>query len=102
LHDVQEHAGFTGIGMAPEMIPIALEPFRQIHEPQSGIAHEGTGLGLPLAKSLTDQHGGKMIIESELRKGTIVRLCFPPSRTFRGPAAIPKPVLSTATLCDVG
>jgi len=39
----------TGIGMAPEMIPVALEPFRQIESPFSR-NQEGTGLGLSLVK----------------------------------------------------
>jgi two-component system cell cycle sensor histidine kinase PleC len=71
----------TGIGMEPEMIPIALEPFRQIDSPLSRNV-EGTGLGLSLAKSLTECHGGTIEIESEPRKGTIVRLKMPPGRTI--------------------
>lgn len=67
----------SGIGMAPEMIPVALEPFRQIASPLSREA-EGTGLGLSLAKSLTEGHGGTLSIVSALREGTTVTLRFPP------------------------
>ncbi|MBU6297469.1 MAG: HAMP domain-containing histidine kinase [Alphaproteobacteria bacterium] len=70
----------TGIGMAPEMIPIALEPFRQIASPLSRNV-EGTGLGLSLVKSLTEQHDGKLVIESAPGIGTTVQLSFPPART---------------------
>jgi two-component system cell cycle sensor histidine kinase PleC len=71
----------TGIGMAPEMIPIALEPFRQIASPFTRNV-EGTGLGLSLVKVLTEQHGGEVAIESTPSLGTMVRLRFPASRTL--------------------
>ncbi len=66
----------SGIGMAAEMIPLALEPFRQIASPLSRKV-EGTGLGLSLVKSLTEQHGGSLEIESAPDAGTRVRLSFP-------------------------
>jgi signal transduction histidine kinase len=66
----------TGIGMASEMIPLALEPFRQIDSPLSRNV-EGTGLGLSLVKSLTEQQGGSIAIESSPNAGTTVRLSFP-------------------------
>jgi signal transduction histidine kinase len=72
----------TGIGMEPDQIPIALEPFRQISSPLSRNV-EGTGLGLSLAKSLTERHGGTLTIESALHVGTTVRLHLPPGRTIR-------------------
>jgi signal transduction histidine kinase len=69
----------TGIGMAPEQIPVALEPFRQI-----GSAHarqfEGTGLGLSLVKSLVELHDGELFIDSALNAGTTVRARFPALR----------------------
>ena len=70
----------TGIGMAPEMIEVALEPFRQI---DSSLARkfEGTGLGLPLSKALMELHGGSIAIESRQGAGTKVTLSLP------GPAA---------------
>ena len=42
---------------------------------------EGTGLGLPLAKSLVELHGGSISLESQLGKGTTVTVRFPPERT---------------------
>lgn len=71
----------TGIGMEPEMISVALEPFRQIDSPLSRNV-EGTGLGLSLAKSLAERHGGKIVIESAPQKGTTVRFQLPPGRTI--------------------
>jgi two-component system cell cycle sensor histidine kinase PleC len=72
----------TGIGMAPESIPEALEPFRQISSPFARKV-EGTGLGLSLVKSLTECHGGRLEIESALKQGTLVRVILPAERTIR-------------------
>ena len=49
----------TGIGMTPEQIPLALEPFRQIASPFARNT-EGTGLGLALVKSLIECHDGTL------------------------------------------
>ena len=83
----------TGIGMAPDQIPKALEPFRQIDSRVSR-KHEGTGLGLPLAKHLVELHGGALIIESKVNFGTTVKVVLPPERSV-----VPQtlPVSATAT-----
>ncbi len=47
----------TGIGIAPEDIPRALERFGQIDSSLSR-RYSGTGLGLPLVKAFTELHGG--------------------------------------------
>ncbi len=44
-------------------------------------SHEGAGLGLPLAKSFMELHGGTLIIDSEVDQGTMVAMRFPPERT---------------------
>jgi signal transduction histidine kinase len=69
----------TGIGMKPEDIPRALERFGQI---DSTLArkYEGTGLGLPLSKHLTELHGGTLTIESAFGEGTIVTVSLPVER----------------------
>jgi two-component system cell cycle sensor histidine kinase PleC len=77
----------TGIGMAPEQIPMALEPFRQIASPFARHA-EGTGLGLALVKSLVECHDGKLEIETALKKGTTVRLTLPPQRAIHRRTAL--------------
>jgi signal transduction histidine kinase len=73
----------TGIGMRPEEIPTALEPFRQIDNSTTR-RYEGTGLGLPLAKRLVELHGGVLEIESQPGQGTTVRFRIPESRLVRG------------------
>ncbi|MBV8777842.1 MAG: PAS domain S-box protein, partial [Alphaproteobacteria bacterium] len=70
----------TGIGMAPEDIPRALQPFGQIDNSLSR-PHGGTGLGLPLAQRLVELHGGTMSIGSSLGRGTTVTVTLPPERT---------------------
>src|SRR5690606_15714189 len=59
----------SGIGMRPEDIPRALEPFRQIANAYTKIK-EGTGLGLPLVRKLVELHDGELKIASEPGAGT--------------------------------
>jgi signal transduction histidine kinase len=69
----------TGIGMTPDQIPTALEPFQQIDSKISR-RYEGTGLGLPLTKHLVELHGGSLTIESKLNIGTTVTCFLPKER----------------------
>jgi signal transduction histidine kinase len=71
----------SGIGMAPEDIPRALQPFGQIDNSLAR-PHGGTGLGLPLAQRLIELHGGTLTIDSELGKGTTVTVVLPVERTY--------------------
>ena len=69
----------TGIGIAKESIDVVLQPFGQVDSALSR-KHTGTGLGLPLTKSLVELHGGKLDFDSELGKGTTVIVRFPHER----------------------
>jgi signal transduction histidine kinase len=71
----------TGIGMAPEDIPKALAVFSQVDDSASR-RHEGTGLGLPIVKSLIELHGGTISLSSQKGRGTVAALLFPPERTI--------------------
>ncbi len=75
----------TGIGMRSEEIPLALEPFRQVDGSLTR-RHEGTGLGLPLAKQLAELHGGSLRVESQIDAGTTVCVRLPPSRAIQAAA----------------
>ena len=70
----------TGVGMAERDIPIALSQFGQV-ENKLGRKHEGTGIGLPLTRSLVEQHGGTLTLASEVGAGTTVTIDFPAERT---------------------
>jgi len=63
----------TGIGIAPENIPIVFEEFRQVDSSLARQA-EGTGLGLPISKRLVELHGGRLWVESRVGVGS--RFCF--------------------------
>ena len=80
----------TGIGMKPEDVSAALEPFRQLESTFNRV-YEGTGLGLPLALSLTRLHGGTLDIDSEPGRGTTVCVRLPPGRVLPDAAATPGP-----------
>jgi len=73
-----------GVGMNPDDIPRVLQPFVQA-ETKLSRSFEGTGLGLPLAKSLIELHGGSIEIDSEPNVGTTVCLVLPADRTVEEP-----------------
>ena len=67
----------TGIGIAAHEIPKALERFSQV-DGSLARKYEGVGLGLPLAKHLTELHGGWLELFSEPGTGTTVTVILPP------------------------
>lgn len=67
----------TGIGIAAHDIPKALEHFSQV-DGSLARKHEGAGLGLPLAKHLTELHGGWLELQSEPGIGTTATIILPP------------------------
>jgi signal transduction histidine kinase len=69
----------TGIGIALEDIPKVLTPFQQIDSDLSR-KYDGTGLGLPLVKGLTELHGGVLNLQSEVGVGTTATVRFPAER----------------------
>jgi signal transduction histidine kinase len=76
----------TGIGIAPEDIPKAMENFGQVQTGWSRTA-EGTGIGLPLSKRLVELLGGSFVLESKVGVGTSVILTFPRERLLEMPLA---------------
>ena len=77
----------TGIGMAEKDVPKVLASFGQA-DSQLARKYEGTGLGLPLAKSFVEAHGGSLSLSSEVDAGTTVAVRFPAARvTIRAKAA---------------
>lgn len=71
----------TGVGMSPEELNIAMTPFGQVDGSRSRW-REGTGLGLPIARSLIELHGGEIKMKSEKGKGTSVAVVLPSAGTM--------------------
>ena len=69
----------TGIGMTPEDIAVALQPFGRVASP-SNDAKPGMGLGLPMCNRLAELHGAELTIVSEPACGTTCTLWFPAER----------------------
>jgi two-component system, LuxR family, sensor kinase FixL len=62
----------TGIGIAPEDLARVTDPFFTTKE-----EGKGTGLGLAICRRIVQGHHGKLEIESEMGKGTTVRILLP-------------------------
>ena len=71
----------NGIGMSMEDIPKAMSSFGQV-DSTLGRRFDGTGLGLPLTKHLTELHGGQLSIHSAPGSGTAVRIVLPAQRVL--------------------
>jgi signal transduction histidine kinase len=66
----------TGIGIAPEDHAAVFEEFRQVGTDYAR-KHEGTGLGLALARKFVDLHGGKIWVESQVGQGSTFTFTIP-------------------------
>ena len=62
----------TGIGMEPDVLAKAVEPFYST----KGVG-KGTGLGLSMAHGMAAQSGGVLTLESEVGKGTVASIWLP-------------------------
>ena len=80
----------SGPGIPEEEIPIVLASFGQGSNSIKS-AEQGAGLGLPIAKSLIDLHGGTFTLKSKLRIGTEVTATFPPERVVAAMAPMDAP-----------
>jgi PAS domain S-box-containing protein len=66
----------TGIGISKENLELIFKEFQQESEGISR-SHEGAGLGLTLAKRMTELMGGEILVDSKKFKGSVFSLKFP-------------------------
>jgi PAS domain S-box-containing protein len=71
----------TGVGMSKAELDQAMKPFGQV---ASGTRQrgDGTGLGLPLTKAMTEANRASFAIHSAPNEGTLVEITFPPQRVL--------------------
>lgn len=69
----------TGPGIAREHIPRLTERFYRVDGSRSRETG-GTGLGLSIVKHVMQRHGGELMVQSEVGKGSRFRLAFPAAR----------------------
>ena len=65
----------SGIGIAIEDQPYVFDKFYRTERAVSGF--EGTGLGLSIVKSIVDQHGGRIWLDSKENLGTVFTVVLP-------------------------
>jgi PAS domain S-box-containing protein len=85
LKDTGENVYFavedSGIGIHKDDIPIIFEQFRQIDGSLTRKAG-GTGLGMPISKSLVELHGGEMTVQSKLGVGSTFSFTLPKQQHY--------------------
>ncbi len=78
----------TGVGISAEDQQKVFDSFGQ-GKHDIAIADKGTGLGLAIVKGLAEAHGGRVVLESQVGKGTTVTVHLPACRVrpaqFEGP-----------------
>ena len=91
----------SGIGIAKEDLGRLFAEFQQL-DAGPGRQQEGTGLGLALTKRFAELHGGQVIVESELGKGSTFTLRLPlqtsAPRASRAPASVAPPQVASIDL----
>jgi signal transduction histidine kinase len=66
----------TGAGIAADELPLIFDRFFRASSSHRS-ATPGTGLGLTIARSLVEAHGGSLAVESELGRGTTLTISLP-------------------------
>jgi two-component system, OmpR family, phosphate regulon sensor histidine kinase PhoR len=72
-----------GIGISKEDLPRIFERFYRADKARSPDKVRGTGLGLAIVKHIAQLHGGHVEAESELAKGTTIRVLLPMTNVTR-------------------
>jgi len=69
----------TGIGIPPADLPYVFDKF--FRSDNASLSHEGTGLGLSIVKSIVENHGGRVWVNSQPGKGTTFTVMLPEHST---------------------
>jgi signal transduction histidine kinase len=70
----------TGVGIFPHDLPHIFDRF---YRGDSSRTRDGSGLGLSIAKTIVEAHGGKILVKSELNKGSSFIISFPAINEFK-------------------
>lgn len=71
----------NGPGIAAEHLPRLTERFYRVDRSRSRETG-GTGLGLAIVKHVAQRHGGQMLVQSTVGKGSVFSITLPPSRVL--------------------
>ena len=77
-----------GEGIAPENLNRLFRKFQQV-DSSSSRRKGGTGLGLAITKAIVEQHGGRIVVDSELNKGTRFSITLPLATADEAAAVAP-------------
>ncbi|NWG16137.1 MAG: GAF domain-containing protein [Chloroflexi bacterium] len=89
----------TGIGIAEKDLPLLFEAFQQIDSSLTRTVG-GTGLGLPISKSLVEMQGGRMLVMSEINVGSTFSILIPLEPTDPTPENDPTAAAKTKKQTD--
>ncbi len=80
----------NGIGISPEDLPHIFDRFFRVGRDRARVQGAGgSGLGLSIAKSAVEAHGGQMVAESLVGRGTTFRFTIPTELEAKIPATKP-------------
>lgn len=77
----------TGVGIPETALPLVFERFYRVDDARSR-DHGGAGLGLAITKSIVEEHGGSVLVESEEGEGTTFAITLPTAVSGRVKGAI--------------